>query len=81
MANHARARRVLSCLCIRGGQACLGLFYYLTDEHCQSAETTPPQCIQLISTFERFNDWGGRGYDVFVLGEVTKTAPSGDRTT
>ena len=27
---------------------------------------------------ERFNDWGGRGYDDFVLGEVTKTAPSGD---
>ena len=30
---------------------------------------------------ERFNDWGGRGYDDFVPKEVTKTAPSGDRTT
>ena len=30
---------------------------------------------------ERFNDWGGRGYDDFVPGEVTKTAPSGDETT
>ena len=30
---------------------------------------------------EGFNDWGERGYDDFVSGEVTKTAPSGDRTT
>ena len=30
---------------------------------------------------EGFNDWGGRGYDSFVSGEVTKTAPSGDETT
>ena len=30
---------------------------------------------------EGFNDWGGRGYVDFVLGEVNKTAPSGDRTT
>ena len=30
---------------------------------------------------EGFNDWGRRGYDDFVPGEVTKTAPSGDRTT
>ena len=30
---------------------------------------------------EWFNDWGGRGYDDFVTGEVTKTAPSGDETT
>ena len=28
-----------------------------------------------------FNDWGGRGYDDFFPGEVTKTAPSGDETT
>ena len=30
---------------------------------------------------EGFNDWGGRGYDGFVPGEVTKTTPSGDETT
>ena len=30
---------------------------------------------------EGLNDWGGRGYDDFVPGEVTKTAPSGDKTT
>ena len=30
---------------------------------------------------ELFNDWGGRGYDDSVPVEVTKTAPSGDRTT
>ena len=30
---------------------------------------------------ELFNDWGGRGYDDSVPGEVIKTAPSGDRTT
>ena len=30
---------------------------------------------------EGFNDWGGRGYDDFVPGEVTKTAPSGGETT
>ena len=30
---------------------------------------------------EGLNDWGGRRYDDFVPGEVTKTAPSGDETT
>ena len=35
----------------------------------------------LIWRVERFNDWGGRGYDDFVPGEVTKTAPSGDEAT
>ena len=30
---------------------------------------------------EGFNDWGGRGYDDFVPGEVIKTAPSEDETT
>ena len=30
---------------------------------------------------EGFNDWGGRGYDDCVPGEVTKTDPSGDETT
>ena len=30
---------------------------------------------------ECFNDWGGRGYDDSVPGEVTKTTPSGDSTT
>ena len=34
-----------------------------------------------ISTRECFNDWGERGYDDSVPGEVTKTIPSGDRTT
>ena len=36
---------------------------------------------RLSRLFEGFNDWGGRGYDDFVPGEVTKTAPSGDETT
>ena len=35
----------------------------------------------LVIHEEGFNDWGGRGYDDFVPGEVTKTAPSGDMTT
>ena len=35
----------------------------------------------LAELTEGFNDWGGRGYDYFVPGEVTKTAPSGDETT
>ena len=34
-----------------------------------------------VPTPECFNDWGGRGYDDSVPGEVTKTTPSGDRTT
>ena len=34
-----------------------------------------------MPAFEGFNDWGGRGYDDFVSGEVTKTALSGDETT
>ena len=28
-----------------------------------------------------FNEWGGRGYDDSVPGEVIKTTPYGDRTT
>ena len=28
-----------------------------------------------------WNGWGGRGYDDLVPGEVTKTTPSGERTT
>ena len=35
--------------------------------------------LQLVN--ELFNDWGERGYDDSVPGEVIKTAPSGDRTT
>ena len=34
-----------------------------------------------ISVNEGFNDCGGRGYDDFVPGEVTKIAPSGDEIT
>ena len=34
-----------------------------------------------LVNLEGFNDWGGRGYNDFVPGEVTKTAPSGDETT
>ena len=37
--------------------------------------------LQRMKVYELFNDWGGRGYDDSVPGEVTKTAPSGDRTT
>ena len=41
-----------------------------------------PVCsLRQILGWEGFNDWGGRGYDDFVPGEVTKTAPSGNRTT
>ena len=39
----------------------------------------PPSEKRLTS--EGFNDCGERGYDDFVPGKVTKTAPSGDRTT
>ena len=36
--------------------------------------------IQQTVVLEGFNVWGGRGYDDFVPGEITKTAPSGDET-
>ena len=32
------------------------------------------------STYESFNDWGGRGYDDFVPKMVTKTATSKEKT-
>ena len=47
--------------------------YSAPDARHYSA-TSPVAC-------EGFNDWGGRGYDDFVPGEVTKTAPSGNETT
>ena len=54
----------------------------------QSAEKEKFACNQVerklldnICHLEGFNDWGGRGYDDFVPGEVTKIAPSGDETT
>ena len=31
--------------------------------------------------YECFNDWGGREHENSVPGEITKTTPSGDRTT
>ena len=37
--------------------------------------------IVVLHKKELFNDWGGRGYDDSVPGGVTKTAPSGDKTT
>ena len=37
--------------------------------------------VQGVKAKKGFNDWRGRGCGDFVPGEVTKTAPSGDRTT
>ena len=48
----------------------------------QSSNQLPvsPREESSISSDEGFNDWGGRGYDDFVPGEVTRTAPFGDET-
>ena len=43
---------------------------------CQTSIKT-----DILFSAEGFNDWGGRGYDDFIRGEVTKTAPSGVETT
>ena len=40
--------------------------------NCATAKTISSEC---------FSDWGGREYNDFVPGEVTKTTPSGDRIT
>ena len=48
---------------------------------CYYHRGTRLNTMKRFCIFERFNDWGGRGYDDFVPGEVTKTAPSGDETT
>ena len=37
--------------------------------------------LEMSSPGEGFNDWGGRGYEDFVPGEVTKKVPFGDETT
>ena len=50
-----------------------------SDEH--HLVQKPISAAQMQFTHEGFNDWGGRGYDDFVPGEVIKTAPSGDKTT
>ena len=36
-----------------------------------------PHVVQFTFISESFNDWGGRGYDDCVPGEITKTDPSG----
>ena len=46
------------------------------NEVCPRDEIANPSGMK-----EGFNDWGRRGYDDFVPGEVTKTVPSGYRTT
>ena len=46
---------------------------------CSLRKDCPLELAQQL--IEVFNDWRGRGYDDFVPGEVTKTAPYGDRTT
>ena len=50
-----------------------------TKKEVTSAETLLIEA--LIRDTAGFNDWGGRGYDDFIPGEVTETAPSGDETT
>ena len=51
----------------------------LTDS---KKEGSPSTCSSLpCTTYELFNDWGERGYDDSVHGQVTKTASSGNRTT
>ena len=48
--------------------------------HC--CQDTPKRAINAeggaVSINKLFNDWGGRGYDDSIPGEVTKTDPSGD---
>ena len=50
--------------------------YNAEAEYCSRFEING-----VFYTPECFNDWGGRGYADFVPEEVTKTTPSGDRTT
>ena len=52
-----------------------------SDIYCD-IPTGVPRCRCYVSvTVEGFNNWEGRGYDDFVPREVTKTVPSGDKTT
>ena len=53
----------------------------ITYDFGSRVETGTERPLLLYIIYEQFNDWRGRGYDDFVPGEVTKTAPSGDRTT
>ena len=46
-----------------------------------SRESIHRRLVFGVGKNEEFNVWGGRGFDDFVPGEVTKTAPSGDGTT
>ena len=69
----------------RGHQESSFIFYICINEE---GNREKPRVILYILLYrltrkriELFNDWGGRGYDDSVPGEVTKTAPSGDRTT
>ena len=68
----------LLCFIFSGGGGLLRLAMSLRNYGLQGVNN---QSMPLILNLEGFNDWGGRGYDDFVPGKVTKTAPSGDGTT
>ena len=55
-------------------------FMQLELEACLEEVCWMLRCYN-CEALELFNDWGGRGYDDSVPGEVTKTSSSGYRTT
>ena len=77
--------RSSTCTLIPPGSDDTALLRRKTQSSVPSSSRTAPSTIVgssvSISIEEGFNDWGGREYDDFVLGEVTKIASSGDETT
>ena len=70
------------CLSTRTDEVFLGVLAIVSGNHIH--HVVPGEVkgsVKVYQAHERFNDWGGRGYDDFVPKEVTKTAPSGDETT
>ena len=53
----------------------LWYFPFAPDLGGKPVELQQDSQVLLESNFEGFNNWGGRGCDDFVPGEVTKTAP------
>ena len=80
--GHPRSRfTLLLALCLQYSKVYRGKDWRFRNWWNGSSGCLTWALFQQRATTEGFNDWEERGYDDFVPGEATKTAPSEDTTT